>query len=419
MPLSCLLLNIYFLIFTEVANTVSPSVHYGAAVGHPRSQLAPQQAAAADEQPNPTQVVLGRFSLCKEQSGHCYPSSRRTPFKKYTASASQAPTSLMRAALDQGGGKAADRPALDVVQQLASGGETQVTSPALAEAARGQRQSRQGWQKQRRSGEREQTHGQRGTFSPCHGTTAEATQSQAHGPPEGAGGLLSSDVGGAASPGCAFEHLATQESLPESVRSLVAQATQTTAKTEAKALHKLVAQRQEALSSLERIKHERAAYEQGWATYSQSLLDILAQQFADRTENLRKMDEAQSQWAAKLAETAKALKQATKDKSDAIEVHSGDGSEDEDDMEAMDAEVDQAAQEAPQAELRQQRQAAAGEQIKQALTAVRDEAAAGAAQRERTPRRRGHKESTDEAGDKDKEGGSTGKEGSGKKSQLF
>ena len=213
-------------------------------------------------------------------------------------------------------------------------------------------------------------------------------------------------------------HLAAQDSLPESVRSLVVQATQTTAKTEAKALHKLVAQRQEALSSLERIKHERAAYEQGWATYTQSLLDILAQQFTDRTENLRKMDEAQSQWAAKLAETAKALKQATKDKSETIEVHSGEGSEDEDDMEAMDAEVDQAAQEAAQAELRQQRQAAAGQKIMQALTTVRDEAAAGAVQRERTPRRRG-KEPTAEANDKDKDGGSTGKDGSGKTSQPF
>ncbi|OLQ09080.1 hypothetical protein AK812_SmicGene7365 [Symbiodinium microadriaticum] len=88
-----------------------------------------------------------------------------------------------------------------------------------------------------------------------------------------------------------MERLSQQEELPDSVRQLMAQATRSSARTEAKALHKLVAQRQEATSALTKIRTERLAFETGWAMYTQALLDLLTKQFAEREATLASLDE--------------------------------------------------------------------------------------------------------------------------------
>ncbi|CAE7174499.1 unnamed protein product, partial [Symbiodinium necroappetens] len=107
----------------------------------------------------------------------------------------------------------------------------------------------------------------------------------------------------------------------------------------------------------------------------------------ERSEHLAQMDAAQMTWTSKLSETAKSIKEATRDAhltdSGAIEIASGD-EEDEDEMEDA---VDQAAQEAAKAEVRQQRVAHHHAELEKALKAVRDEAVAGSDKRERTPRR--------------------------------
>ena len=86
---------------------------------------------------------------------------------------------------------------------------------------------------------------------------------------------------GAESVSALLEQLGKTEDLPESVRSLMAQATKATARQEAKTLRRLVAQRSEAVASLEKIRQERSSYQPAWANYAQTLLDTVLEQVSN------------------------------------------------------------------------------------------------------------------------------------------
>ena len=176
--------------------------------------------------------------------------------------------------------------------------------------------------------------------------------------------------------------LAQQEDLPDNLRKMVSQITQGSVKTESKALHRLVAQRQEAITALERVRSERAGFEAGWATYTQSLLDLLSVQFEERTTTLAELDEAQTAWSSRLTESTSALNAATL----AAPVVDLEEEIDED----MDAAVDQAAQDSARQEARQQKMAQQHQQLTQLLVSVKESAEGSAERREgsRTPRRR-------------------------------
>ena len=180
--------------------------------------------------------------------------------------------------------------------------------------------------------------------------------------------------------------LAQQEDLPDNLRKMVSQITQGSVKTESKALHRLVAQRQEAITALERIRSERAGFEAGWATYTQSLLDLLSVQFEERTKTLAELDEAQTAWTNRLTESTSALKAATL----AAPVVDLEEEIDED----VDAAVDQAAQDSAHQEARQQKMAQQHQQLTQLLVSVKESAEGSAERREgsRTPRRRAKEE---------------------------
>ena len=182
-----------------------------------------------------------------------------------------------------------------------------------------------------------------------------------------------------------LEQLGQASDLPDSVRALMAQIGQSTARTEGKALHKLVAQREEAYFSLEKVKASRASFEAGWAAYAEGLLEMLTSQFTEREETLSKMDEAYAMWTARLGEASRALKAATSaEAGEAIEI------EDSDAAEEMEAEVDRSAQETAWMSVRREQMAQQHRSLCNALAQVRDSASAGAAQRDgsRTPRRR-------------------------------
>ena len=181
-----------------------------------------------------------------------------------------------------------------------------------------------------------------------------------------------------------LDHLGSQADIPDSVRAVVAQINQTTARSEAKNLHRLVAPRQEATASLERIKADRARFEAGWASYAQGLMDLLSKQFEEREEALAAMDESFTSWASRLAEASRALKHATN--------HETDGSGD-----AMTVEdSDENTKEAAQMEAKRQALTVQHQNLSAALAAVRDSASEGAAKdkssaeqaRDRTPRRK-------------------------------
>ena len=169
-----------------------------------------------------------------------------------------------------------------------------------------------------------------------------------------------------------MEHLGQQDDLPDSVRAVMAQYNQSSAKTAAKTLHRLVTQRQEAYASLERIKAARASFDAGWATYAQSLLDMLGRQFSEREQALTAMEESYSKWAMRLADSSQALKSAAKKEIDGV--YQVDDSEDE----GMEAEIDKTAQEAARMETRKQQLAEQHKQLYTALEAVRDTASEGA-----------------------------------------
>ena len=108
-----------------------------------------------------------------------------------------------------------------------------------------------------------------------------------------------------------LDQLGRAEDLPEGIRSLVAQATKATAKQEAKALHRLVAQRSEAFNNLERIRGDRATYEAAWANYAQHLLDTLTEQLNTRDETLKTFTQSEDEWSQRLREASLSLKTAT------------------------------------------------------------------------------------------------------------
>ena len=192
-----------------------------------------------------------------------------------------------------------------------------------------------------------------------------------------------------------LDHLGSQADIPDSVRAVVAQINQTTARSEAKNLHRLVAQRQEATASLERIKADRALFEAGWASYAQGLMDLLSKQFEEREEALAAMDESFTSWASRLAEASRALKHATNHETDG----SGDAMTVEDSDEendGMEDELDKNTKEAAQMEAKRQALTVQHQNLSAALAAVRDSASEGAAKdkssaeqaRDRTPRRK-------------------------------
>ena len=181
-----------------------------------------------------------------------------------------------------------------------------------------------------------------------------------------------------------LDKLQQQDELPEEIRQMMSQLAVSSAKTEAKALHKLVAQRQEASAALERVRTERLSFEAGWASYTQALVDLLQKQLGEREATLKDLDESQEAWLQRLTEATSALKQATRT-GPVIDL-------DNEDEDAMEAEIDQAAQDSAKMEVRQQRLTAQHQQMLQLLTSVRDEATATAAPEKRdgsrTPRRR-------------------------------
>ena len=182
-----------------------------------------------------------------------------------------------------------------------------------------------------------------------------------------------------------MEQLGQASDLPDSVRALMAQIGQSTARTEGKALHKLVAQREEAYFSLEKVKASRASFEAGWAAYAEGLLELLKKQFTEREETLSKMDEAHALWTAKLGDASRALKAATSaEAGEMIEI------EDSDAAEEMEAEVDRSAQETAWMSVRREQMTQQHRSLCDVLAQVRDSASAGAVQRDgsRTPRRR-------------------------------
>ncbi|CAE7738469.1 unnamed protein product [Symbiodinium sp. CCMP2592] len=203
-----------------------------------------------------------------------------------------------------------------------------------------------------------------------------------------------------------LDHLGSQADIPDSVRAVMAQINQSSARSEAKNLHRLVAQRQEATATLEKIKANRASFDAGWAVYTQGLMDLLSKQFQEREEALNAMNESFASWAQRLAEASRALKTAT---------NHGDGdssgaqmiadSDDEDD-DGMEAELDKNAQETARMETKRQALREQHQNLAAALAAVRDSASETAVKsepRERTPRRK--KDQAREAGDTTGAGG--------------
>eukprot|EP00439_Symbiodinium_sp_Y106_P069982 s1342_g12.t1 len=184
-----------------------------------------------------------------------------------------------------------------------------------------------------------------------------------------------------------LDHLGSQADIPDSVRAVVAQINQTTARSEAKNLHRLL--------------------------YAQGLMDLLSKQFEEREEALTAMDESFTSWANRLAEASRALKHATNQETDG----SGDAltvedSDEEDD--GMEAELDKNTKEAAQMEAKRQALTVQHQNLSAALAAVRDSASEGASKdksnaeqaRDRTPRRK-----KDQAKDAAKEKGKVKDEG--------
>ena len=124
------------------------------------------------------------------------------------------------------------------------------------------------------------------------------------------------------------------------------------------------------------------SFEASWASYSESLLQLL-EQFKTRQETLEKLDKAQLEWTEQLRTVSGQIKKATSESSDTQDIESSGSEEMDEDVE--DAETCAARQE-------QKRQQVAGQhaQILSALQKVQQSAREGASRREgsRTPRRK-------------------------------
>ena len=83
--------------------------------------------------------------------------------------------------------------------------------------------------------------------------------------------------------------------------------------TEAKDLHRLVKSRTDAKRELNRLKQERAAYEQAWLAYIDQLSPLFFKQVQEREDYQREVQEAMDQWTQRAKTASAALTRAAAD----------------------------------------------------------------------------------------------------------
>ncbi|CAE7245993.1 unnamed protein product [Symbiodinium natans] len=161
-------------------------------------------------------------------------------------------------------------------------------------------------------------------------------------------------------------------------------------KAQSRELHRIVARQAEAKRELGKLRTERATFCTGWNQYIQDLLGLVAQQTEERAQALQAYDAAEEKWTQRFVETSKQLARLAANKAAPDGVI--DLETEEDAMEVSEAAVaDAAEEESKRIAAREARQTALEKQqatLVQALHAAK-EITAGA-ERERTPRRRGH-----------------------------
>ena len=176
--------------------------------------------------------------------------------------------------------------------------------------------------------------------------------------------------------------------LPDGVKAIMAQVSQTSVQGEAKALHKLVSQRKTAATSIQKIRQQREQFEAGWASYAQSLIDALTTQFQEREDALMHFDAKEQEWSTLLKEATQQLKAATNQEA---------GVKPEEDMDGIEEEVADTALRDAQNATRREQMMEQHKRMRIALEEVRDTAILGAGSREhsRTPRRKLRQEPED------------------------
>ena len=173
--------------------------------------------------------------------------------------------------------------------------------------------------------------------------------------------------------------LAKTDSLPEEVRQLAAQAKVNQAHQEGKTLHKIVAQRTDALQNLEQLEKQRTAYEASWTTYMNQLFEIVEKQLVERETTLSKMQKSRESWMEQLSESTRQLKCVPDTEiSGALPDYDMKDLDDADSVADKDSELEAA---------RRLREKEKHERLRTALAAAR-EATLSETGRERTPRRK-------------------------------
>ena len=109
-------------------------------------------------------------------------------------------------------------------------------------------------------------------------------------------------------------HLAGRESdLPEALRTMLQTHAASSARSEAKELHKLVKSRTDAKQELRRIAADRQAYESAWEKYIGDLTKQLHTQLQEREAYLLKLSESEEQWKVQVSTASSAITKAAAD----------------------------------------------------------------------------------------------------------
>ena len=175
-----------------------------------------------------------------------------------------------------------------------------------------------------------------------------------------------------------------KDSLPDSVRHLVLQKEQHAVQQDARHLHKLVRRRGEARKQLAALQEDRVAFETAWYKYAEELQQTLQAQFTAREQSLAEFDQRHREWSEQLFESSKELKEAARHGHKDTENSSSEDALSDQDMEA---EVNKAAEVDAKAAARREEMVQSHQKLQEALQQVKQNAAAGATVRERTPRR--------------------------------
>ena len=180
---------------------------------------------------------------------------------------------------------------------------------------------------------------------------------------------------------------ADESALSPQLRELLDQHRQTDTRVEAKAMHRVVAQKAAAKKELNKLRTARGNYLQAWSSYLDQVVDALQKQIQEHGETMADYQAKEGQWEASLQEATTTLAKLAKEDVESV-------SDDEDVekmMDASDAKADEAALAEVQAQCAAEKAAAKNESLIAALQQARVQAGDALRQdqaRERTPRRK-------------------------------